>query len=256
MRTDIPARKEEILQWIKEHRTKVYIYHQLKCKPVTLDSWLKKMDIEYKGNIGGKGYKCCPQRKSAIEYSKTNSPKSYKLKIKLIEDNLRQHRCYKCSREIWMGEKIPIELHHKDGDHFNNDMDNLEIICPNCHAQQPGNSGASIGQYKGGVPELAAGNRFRSGWHPPMRVRVSSPPPTIPYLLKRQIFCIDCKSPISSKATRCKSCSQMDLRTKIDWPSDKDLVNMVLYNPYTTVAKRLGVSDNAIRHRLKRRGLL
>ena len=52
-----------------------------------------------------------------------------------------------------MGEKIPLELHHKDGDHFINDFDNLQILCPNCHALQNGNSGANIGKYAG-VSEL------------------------------------------------------------------------------------------------------
>ena len=35
----------------------------------------------------------------------------------------------------WMGKPIPLELHHKDGNHYNNDLSNLEILCPNCHAQ-------------------------------------------------------------------------------------------------------------------------
>ena len=30
--------------------------------------------------------------------------------------------------------KIPLELHHKDGDYSNNDEDNLELLCPNCHS--------------------------------------------------------------------------------------------------------------------------
>ena len=33
-----------------------------------------------------------------------------------------------------MGEEIPLELHHKDGDHSNNSISNFEILCPNCHA--------------------------------------------------------------------------------------------------------------------------
>lgn len=33
--------------------------------------------------------------------------------------------------------KVPLEVHHKDGDHTNNDEDNLELLCPNCHALTP-----------------------------------------------------------------------------------------------------------------------
>ena len=50
MRTDILERKEEILQWIDEHQPKAFICKQLQCKPETLNSYLKQMNIEYSGN--------------------------------------------------------------------------------------------------------------------------------------------------------------------------------------------------------------
>jgi Zn finger protein HypA/HybF involved in hydrogenase expression len=28
-----------------------------------------------------------------------------------------------------------LQVHHKDGDHFNNELENLQLICPNCHSQ-------------------------------------------------------------------------------------------------------------------------
>jgi 5-methylcytosine-specific restriction endonuclease McrA len=34
-----------------------------------------------------------------------------------------------------MGEPIPLELHHIDGNHNNNDLSNIQLLCPNCHAQ-------------------------------------------------------------------------------------------------------------------------
>ena len=33
-----------------------------------------------------------------------------------------------------MVEPIPLELHHKDGNRYNNQLDNLMLLCPNCHA--------------------------------------------------------------------------------------------------------------------------
>lgn len=47
---------------------------------------------------------------------------------------LRGHCCEKCNEEEWLGEPIPLEVHHKDGDSLNNEIDNLELLCPNCHA--------------------------------------------------------------------------------------------------------------------------
>jgi hypothetical protein len=48
---------------------------------------------------------------------------------------------------MWNDKPIPLELHHKDGDHFNNELSNLQILCPNCHAQQSNNSGSAVGSY-------------------------------------------------------------------------------------------------------------
>jgi len=43
--------------------------------------------------------------------------------------------CNKCDNSEWLGEPIILELEHKDGNHNNNLRDNLEGLCPNCHAQ-------------------------------------------------------------------------------------------------------------------------
>jgi hypothetical protein len=45
--------------------------------------------------------------------------------------------CNRCGISDWLGEKITLELEHKDGNHFNNQRDNLECLCPNCHSLTP-----------------------------------------------------------------------------------------------------------------------
>ena len=55
MRTDILERKPEILQWIDEQQPKCWIAQQLGCKQETLNSYLNKMGIEYKGQQAKKG---------------------------------------------------------------------------------------------------------------------------------------------------------------------------------------------------------
>lgn len=47
---------------------------------------------------------------------------------------LRGHKCESCGLEEWLNQKIPLEVHHIDGDHKNNALDNLQLLCPNCHA--------------------------------------------------------------------------------------------------------------------------
>lgn len=47
---------------------------------------------------------------------------------------LRGHMCEYCGNTEWLGNPIPLEVHHKDGDSMNNCLDNLVLTCPNCHA--------------------------------------------------------------------------------------------------------------------------
>lgn len=60
---------------------------------------------------------------------------TFRLKRRLIASGLKSHRCEWCGLTSWMGRPVPLELHHKDGDRTNNVLDNLELVCPNCHAQ-------------------------------------------------------------------------------------------------------------------------
>ena len=149
MRTDILERKEDILRWIEEEKPKAYMCQQLGCKPETLNSYMKKMGIEYAGQQAKKGqYKGGKQYKSALYYIENNLPiNSHKLKIKLIRDGLKPDYCENCGVSEWFSVKLPLELHHKDGNHHNNELSNLGILCPNCHSIQEGNSGANKGKY-------------------------------------------------------------------------------------------------------------
>lgn len=141
LRLDILNSKDKIEKWIKESRSKAYICRELKCKPETLEVYLKQLNLFYKGNQGAKGYKSIAKRKTAEEYLQSTCVKSHKLKIKLIEDGVREHKCEECKRKTWNGKKISLELHHIDGNRFNNRIENLKILCPNCHSQTPNYSG-------------------------------------------------------------------------------------------------------------------
>jgi hypothetical protein len=49
----------------------------------------------------------------------------------------RGHQCQICNLKEWNDKLIPIEMDHIDGNHKNNSLDNLRLVCPNCHAQTP-----------------------------------------------------------------------------------------------------------------------
>lgn len=149
VRTDILERKAEILQWIEEERPKNYMCQQLGCKQETLNSYLKKMGIEYAGQQNKKGQqKGTNTYLPALHYIENHLPiQSHKLKEKLIRDGIKQNCCELCGVSEWRGVKLPLELHHKNGNHQDNELENLQILCPNCHSIQEGNGGANIGKY-------------------------------------------------------------------------------------------------------------
>lgn len=98
-RFDILERENEIRQWIKESQPKAYICRQLKCKPETLNSYLKKMGIEYAGNPQRKGLNRGLNEgyKPAKEYLGTGKfIQSHKLKEKLIRENIKEYKCEIC----------------------------------------------------------------------------------------------------------------------------------------------------------------
>lgn len=77
-------------------------------------------------------------RKSLSDFLRANSPcNSWHLKKRLFKENLLEERCYRCGLTEWMGQSISLELEHINGDHNDNRIENLTILCPNCHAQTP-----------------------------------------------------------------------------------------------------------------------
>ena len=75
-----------------------------------------------------------------------NSPyiNTHNLKKKLIRKGIKKYQCERCLRTKWEGNKIPIELNHKNGDRRDNRIENLEILCPNCHALTPTYRGKNV----------------------------------------------------------------------------------------------------------------
>ena len=49
--------------------------------------------------------------------------------------SLRGRECECCHQKVWMGKDIPLEVHHIDGNNWNSLLSNLQMLCPNCHAQ-------------------------------------------------------------------------------------------------------------------------
>lgn len=110
--------------------TTVYTHLRPFCKNNKIDF------SHFMGQAVNKG-KQFPNKRVEIESYLNNERliNTHALKGKLLECGLKKHRCEKCMNAEWLGEPIPITLHHIDGNSANNNLDNLQILCPNCHAK-------------------------------------------------------------------------------------------------------------------------
>jgi hypothetical protein len=63
---------------------------------------------------------------------------SHTIKHKLYEFGIKERKCEKCDQgEVWNGEILSLHLDHINGVHRDNRLENLKILCPNCHSQTP-----------------------------------------------------------------------------------------------------------------------
>jgi hypothetical protein len=102
---------------------------------------IKKRIAEYNVDIShfhhqawNKGKKVGPKRNIEDYLSNKRSIQSFKLKNRLLKENIFENKCYNCNQDKWQNEPIPLELHHIDGNSLNNKLSNLNMLCPNCHA--------------------------------------------------------------------------------------------------------------------------
>jgi hypothetical protein len=59
---------------------------------------------------------------------------SARLRRRLIAAGLKPDHCEDCGLNEWRGQPLPLALDHVNGDHADNRLENLRILCPNCHA--------------------------------------------------------------------------------------------------------------------------
>jgi hypothetical protein len=68
------------------------------------------------------------------------------LKRRLLAAGLKVNRCETCGIDEWRGKPLSMALHHINGDGLDNRLENLMLLCPNCHAQTPNFSGRARGR--------------------------------------------------------------------------------------------------------------
>lgn len=77
-------------------------------------------------------------------FTENSSFQRSKLKDKLIEFGLKENKCEICGNIQWLEQPIPLQIHHINGINNDNRVENLQILCPNCHALTDNYCGKNI----------------------------------------------------------------------------------------------------------------
>lgn len=189
----------------------------------TLKKNIKKYNIDishFTGQGWSKSRTFSPKRPIEDYLSNKVGISSQHLKQRLIKDGIFVHKCYSCELKEWKNKPIPIELHHINGNNLDNSIENLMIICPNCHAQTENYCGKNMDKRKINKKE------------PKIRV-------------KKTKLCI-CGSKINKLSKFCRPCSYL-LSRKIARPTIETLINDIQSMSMCAIGKKYGVTDNAIR---------
>lgn len=134
---------------------------------------------------------------------------SSKLKNKLIKEGLKENKCEICGISEWNGKPIICQLHHINGDNTDNRLENLQILCPNCHSQT----------------ENYCGNSTK----------------------KKHYYCEDCGQEISRGATYCVKCLAKHHRKVEDRPSKEELIELYKeLKSLSAIGRKYNVTDKTI----------
>jgi DNA-binding transcriptional ArsR family regulator len=77
------------------------------------------------------------------------------LKRRLIAAGIMEPLCESCGIAEWQGRPLALALHHVNGDGRDNRLENLQLLCPNCHSQTENFAGRNVARNENGATPAA-----------------------------------------------------------------------------------------------------
>lgn len=227
---------EMVKSMVHEHIPLAEIARQINFKYSTLKKYLLKYKIEYSANTASKGFvKSITKYDLSVFLNNEKTISAPNLRNKLIRAGLKEYRCECCSGTTWFDKPIPLELHHKNGNHYDNSLDNLEILCSNCHSAKHG-YGQTI---KYTVEDVVK--------------KVKETKKQVENKKEKIVkYCSICGTKIQGrgKTDKCMKCFHIDQR-KVEWPTRDELIQLHSKFSNVKISKMYGVSDKTISKWLK-----
>lgn len=245
--------KQELEQIVKKSFSYADVCRALEISPrggnyARVKELIKDLDISHfnKGawNKGRKiksaSYQKAPIQQVLIE----NSPhtNSSKLRVRLIKEGLKENKCEIC------GCTESLELHHINGNHQDNRLENLQILCANCHRKTNNFRGKGIRAHK------AASEWFISDEEVEQRHQMKLEKRRVPEHLRKVTpispkICPSCGKEFKPSDRKQEYCSPECYHNRND--NRPDIISLLKafkeYNSFVKVGSYFRVTDNAVR---------
>lgn len=192
------------------------------------------------------------------------------IRQRLIKEGLKESKCECCGRSEWMGIPIPLELHHINEIHTDNRLENLLILCPNCHAMT--DSHIKVEQLSALIEKQEVeGRKFREA----LVAKLQSNPEPSSIINNREgaetlhgqpknsrlkepkiTYCAYCGEEMINSKNKCCSSECSHKLNGSKRPSVMELLQRFEeLHSYVQVGKSYGVTDNAVRKWVKLYGI-
>lgn len=124
--------KEQIEEAVSKTKSMIGAARYLGLSRDKFNKLAKRYNL-FEPNQSGKGTSKKKTYTDEEIFSNRNCNVSSSILIKRLKQ-IRKWKCESCGSIEWMGRPLPLEIHHMDGDRCNNNLNNLQILCPNCHS--------------------------------------------------------------------------------------------------------------------------